>query len=277
MKKFLTITLIFLSFLTVRAQDAQKIYETEKAFEKAVAEKGFNQGFIEFMSADGIIFRPNAVNAREYLKSQPASPASLTWNPEFIDVSSNGALAYSIGSGEFRPNGKNDSTVFYSHYLCVWQRQPDGRYRATLDTGISHEKPAKIETDWKTPPNGAKDLNEKKISAADSSTVFFETAEKQGLEKAYKMFLAEDARILREGKMPFAGKKAALAEIKKEKSVIKFKKRSIFSSAADMAYLTNSYTLFDKTGKETERGNFAQVWKLLNGKWQIVADIFTPI
>lgn len=279
MKTILIITLIIWSFINVQAQtdEVQKIYETEKAFERAVAEKGFNQGFIEFLTDDAVMFRPDSVNAKQFFKSQPASLASLTWNPIFIDVSSNGALAYSVGNGMFRPKGKDDTTVFYSHYVSVWQRQPDGSYKAVLDTGISHEKPEKIETDWKSPDTTLKELNEKKVSAADSATGFFETAEKQDLGKAYKMFLAEDARLLREGKMPFAGKNNALAEIKNNKSKIKFNKRSVFTSAADLAYLTNGYTLLDKNGKEIEKGNFVQVWKFRNGKWQIALDIFNPL
>lgn len=278
MKKITLIWLIFCGFIIVRAQteDARKIFQTEKDFERAVAEKGINQGFIEYLSADGVIFRPNPVNGRTFLKLQPASSALLTWNPEYIDVSSNGALGYSIGNGEFRAKGKDDPVVNYSHYVSIWQRQPDGSYRAALDTGISHAKPEKIETEWKSPADSQKELNEKKSAAADTATAFFETAEKQSLEKAYKSFLADDARILREGKMPLVGKKAALGEIKNNKSRIKFTKRSVFTGAADMAYFTNGYTLLDKNGKELEKGNFVQIWKLRDGKWQIVVDIFNP-
>lgn len=279
MKNILILAFILCGFIRVAAQseEIRKIYQTEKDFERAVAEKGFNEGFIEYMSADGIIFRPNPVNAREFFKSQPRSAASLTWNPTFIDVSSNGAIGYSIGNGAYQPKGKNDPNIYYSHYVSIWQRQPDGSYKAGLDTGISHEKPEKVESEWKFPNDSAKELNEKKISAADSSTAFFEIAEKQGLQKAYKMFLAEDARLLREGKMPFVGKKDALAALKNDKSKIKFVKRSVFTGAADMAYLTNGYTILDKNGKETEKGNFVQIWKLRDGKWQIVLDIFTPV
>lgn len=278
MKIITLVSTIILGFVSISAQsgEARKIYETEKTFERAVAEKGINQGFIEFLTDDAVIFRPSAVNAKQYLKSQPFSPALLTWNPVFIDVASNGAIAYSTGNGMFRPKGKDDTNVFYSHYVSIWRREPDGTYKAVLDTGISHEKPERIETDWKS-SNDSKDLNEKKLSAADFSTAFFETAEKQNLTKAYKMFLAEDARLLREGKMPFIGRKSALEEIKNNKSKIKFVKRSVFTGAADIAYFTNGYTLLDKDGKETEKGTFVQIWKLREGKWQIVLDIFNPV
>ena len=142
--KFLQ-TLIIVTLLSLAAlgqSPAQKVYDTERAFEKMVAEKGIRDGFIEFLSPLGVIFRPGPVNARESWRSRPASPAALTWNPIKIEVSSNGALAYSIGNSIYRPKGKNDTDEFYGHYLSIWTRQPNGDYRAALDTGVNHEKPA---------------------------------------------------------------------------------------------------------------------------------------
>ena len=277
MRKILLLTLIIFTTANIFAQnEAQKIYDTEKAFEKLIAEKGINQGFIQFLAPDGIIFVPDASNGREVWKNRPPSPASLTWNPTFIDVSSNGALAYSTGNGIFKPKGKDDTTAFYSEYATVWQRQPDGRYLAALDMGISHDAP-NTETKWTSPDDIGKELNEKKYSAADASTAFFEMATRQGLSRAYKNYFGDDVRLLREGKMPLVGKEAALDEIKKSnKGATSFAKRSVFVGAADMAYITNTYTVTDKTGKTTEKGNFLQVWKLRNNKWQIVLDVFLP-
>lgn len=278
MKKILFLALILFVSTNIFAQEnnLQKIYDTEKAFEKAAAERGINAAFLEFSAPDGICFFPGyPANCIEYFKAAKPSPAALLWNPTFIDVSSNGALGYSTGNSVYKPKGKTDATAYYGEYASVWQRQPDGSYKAVVDLGISHAEP-NGETKWTSPADSGKELNEKKFSAADSSTMFFQIAEKQGLGKAYKTYFATDVRILREGKMPLVGKQNALAAYKNDKSLIAFGKRSVFVGAADMSYNTNSYTLTDKSGKTIEKGNFLQVWKLRGNKWQIVFDIFLP-
>jgi len=277
MKKFLALSVIILGSLNIFAQNnLQKIYDTEKAFEKSAAEKGINQAFIEFSTTDGTCFFPGyPVNCIEYFKKSERNPAALLWNPTFIDVSSNGALGYSTGNSIYKPKGKDDTASFYGEYATVWQRQPDGNYKAVLDMGISHEQPNN-ETKWTSPSDTGKELNEKKYSAADASTAFFEMSARQSLSKAYKTYLAEDVRLLRDGKMPIIGKQNALDEIKNNKGATNFAKRSIFVGAADMAYISNSYFVADKSGKTIEKGNFLQVWKLRGNKWQIVFDVFVP-
>ncbi len=277
MKNILLLALLIFGVTNIFAQNnLQKIFDTEKAFEKSVAEKGINQGFIEFLAPDGLVFVPDRTNGREFWKNRPKSPASLMWNPTFIDVSSNGVLAYTTGNGIYKSKGKEDTQTFYSEYATVWQRQPDGNYLAVIDMGISHPQPNN-ETKWISPSDSGRELNEKKYSAADFSTAFFETAAKQGLGKAYKIFLASDARLLRDGKLPIIGKENALKEFKNDKSKIVFTKRSFFIGAADMAYISNTYTVTDKNGKPLEKGNFLQVWKLRGSKWEITLDVFAPL
>lgn len=278
MKTFFALLIVALSVCGVFAQDPkQKIYETEKAFEKAVAEKGINQGFIEFLAPEGIIFSPKAVNGRERWRSRPPSPAALTWNPIWIDVSSNGALAYSIGNSMYRAKGKDDTNIFYGHYLSIWSRQGNREYRAALDTGINHEKPSVIPIDWKSPADSGKEKIDAEPSAADHSTGFFLSVEKQGTAAAYSSYLAEDAILMRDGIQPFFGKKAAIDYLKREKSKIVFAKRKSFVQASNLAYVNSTYKLIDTSGNETENGNFVQAWKLIGGKWKIVADVFVPL
>ena len=278
MRIFIIATLVFLfAGITLAQNDAEKVFNTEKTFEKMVAEKGIRDGFIEFMAPTGIIFRPEAVNARESFASRPASPASLTWNPIWIDVSSNGAIAYSIGNSVFRPKGKDDPNMIFGHYLSIWNRQANGEYRAALDTGINHEKPASTPTEWRSPADTGLEKNERRISAADSSTGFYEMAEKTGSVKAYKSYLADDAILMRDGRQPLIGKKAAIDYLSEQKPRVLFAKRKAFIEAADMAYVYNLYTLVDPKGAEIERGNFVQVWKLRKGKWLIAADVWVVI
>lgn len=272
------ILLIFLgSAFSAFAQNAEKIYQTERAFEKAAAEKGSNDAFIEFMTPLGVMFVPEAVNAHTFWKNRPRSAAALTWDPVWIDVSSNGAIGYSIGSSVYRAKGKDDPNIVYGHYISIWSRQPDGEYRAVLDTGIQHDKPVSNSVEWRSPVDMGVEKNEAKLSAADSSTGFYQMVDKAGSIKAYKTYLADDAILLRDGKQPFIGKKDAMNFLNSQKPRIRFAKRKAFIEAADMAYVYNIYTLHDPSGTEIERGNFVQVWKLRKGQWQIAADVRVAI
>lgn len=278
MRILFVFTLIFLSGLCVSSQStAQKIYDTERAFEKLVAEQGMRAGFLEYLSADAVMFFPEAANARETWAKRPVSPAALTWNPVLIYASSNDVLAYSIGNSVYRPKGKNDSTGFAGHYLSVWVRQANGEYRAVFDTGINHDAPASIPTEWRVPAGSGVEKDERRLSAADSATPFFVKAESDGDVKAYQSFLADDTIVLRDGAMPFQGRNEAIEALKKGKNAIKFAKRKSFVEAADLAYHYSTYTEIDKSGKEIGRGSYAQVWRLRSGKWQIVADICVPV
>jgi ketosteroid isomerase-like protein len=274
MKYICLAVLISLFAVSLFAQSpAVKVYETEKAFEKMAEENGVNAAFIEFMAPMGVMFVPEVHNGREFWKSIPPSPAQLTWNPIWIDVASNGTLAYSIGNSIRRPKGKDDPNAEYGHYISIWTRQSDGQYRALLDTGINHPKPASIPTEWKSPTDSGVNKNEERLSAADSAVPFYASLEANA-STAYKKYLAEDAIVMRSGKEPFFGKKAAMSAINDIDGIIRIPKRKAFVEGPDLAYVYNVYSIVDKASKEIEGGNFVQVWKLRNGRWLIAADVF---
>jgi len=258
-----------------RSNDLEKLVAAEKSFAAAAETKGINAAFIEYLTDDGVMFDPNQVNGKELWRSRPASPASLVWYPTFVDVSSNGALGYTTGPGEYRPKGKSDPTVYYSEYVTVWRRQPDRGYKAALDVGISHDKPAGAETNWTSPKTIETIAEENKPPAANAMSQFFNTATTKGLNTAYKTFAAEDVRFLREGKFPITGKTNALSEIK-NKSKIVFGKQMTLQSAGDLGYAVTTYEM-KNDDKLIEKGNVVQIWKVIGGKWQLVLDVFAQI
>jgi ketosteroid isomerase-like protein len=254
---------------------ADKIYETERAFASLVAEKGIRAGFLEYLTTDAVMFLPDAVNAREEWTRRPPSPAALTWEPILIDVSANGLYAYSIGNSIYRPKGKDDTAAYHGHYISVWRLGPDGRYKAVFDTGINHEAPAATPIAWKDKTTGVS--NEKRMSVAHAAAGFFAQSESEGALKAYKRFLADDAIVMRDGALPFVGSSAAVAALRKQKGSIKFDKRQSMIESDDFAYHHSKYAVIDKPGKETEKGNYVQVWRFRGGRWVIVADVFVPM
>ena len=154
MKKILVLFIIIFSFVAVFSQtksDLQKLVETENSFAEAVVNKGIKAAFIEYLTEDGVMFNPQQVNGRELWRARPESPASLSWYPVYVDVSSSGALGYTTGPGEYRAKGKSDTKVYYSEYATVWRRQSDGSFKAVLDIGISHDKPTMADRNLTSP------------------------------------------------------------------------------------------------------------------------------
>ena len=72
------------------------------------------------------------------------------------------------------------------------------------------------------------------------------------------------------------GRDKLLSFIRNSKTRTTLTKRTVFFGSADLAYVTNSYSQV-KQDKSVEKGNFMQIWKFIDGRWQIVLDIFKPV
>lgn len=256
--------------------DLVKLVDTEKAFAKLAEEKGTKAAFLGNLTSDADLFLPDKINAKEYWLNRAESKSLLSWAPNFADVSANGILGYTTGNWEFRPKGKDDQPAAFGEFITIWSRQPDGQYKFVVDIGIAHEKRDSFSTEWTTTKHTVKDPNDKRSSAADSASNFFELAVKGGVQKAYKAFVSDEIRLFREGKFPFIGKSEALKAVGQEKGRLVISKRMSFVGAADLSYVVSTYTRTDRE-KVIEKGNYLQIWKLEAGKWRIVLDIFKPV
>ena len=128
---------------TVTAASAalDSLVAAERAFAARSVEKGMRDAFLEFLAADGVIFRPLATNGRAVWEARGPIPATLVWEPAFAEVSAAGDLGFTTGPWELRPNDAQRPTG-YGHFVSIWQRQSDGTWRVAVDIGVSHAKPA---------------------------------------------------------------------------------------------------------------------------------------
>lgn len=277
MKFIAGIFIVLISIFAASAQaDVQKIVDTEHAFAKFAEENGTKAAFLEFSASDALLFLPEKVNAKEHWNSRGPGNGLLSWAPNYADMSANGILGYTTGNWEFRAKGKGDEPGAFGEFITVWLRQPDGKYKFVIDIGVGHKKPEKYSSDCVTAANKQKDLNEKNSSAGDNANGFFTAMTEKGIAKAYEMYAVDDVRAFREDMAPIVGKKALVSMLKSEKATFVMPKRSSFFGSADLAYNTNTYTkMID--GKAVERGNVMHIWKLINGHWRIVLDIFKPV
>jgi len=236
--------------------ELEKLVATEKAFARTAAEKSARQAFLAYLAEDGVVFEPGAVNGREVWQKRPESNALLAWSPVWADIAADGAIGYTTGGWSYHPGGRDAPAAAYGQYITIWQKQTDGDFRAVLDIGISHEKPESLSTEWKSPSASAGKKRPKDAPALQTD--------------GFKKLFAEDVRLYRDDKFPYIGKKAALAAVAGEtgeKSILK-QKCDVHN---DFGYC---YGEIEKNG---EKGNVLQIWRVRNGKWRIVLDLYSKI
>ena len=101
------------------------------------------------------------------------------------------------------------------------------------------------------------------------------------MANGYFNYLADDCLVLRDGNLPFYGRKdtfLALEKLDKEFPPSMFLNFSGNMSKifGNIMYVWGVYQLSDKENG-VKKWNFVQIWKNRDGKWQIVLDIFNPI
>src|SRR5262245_54111067 len=106
--------------------DLQALVEAERSFARTAADKGVKEAFVEYLTEEAIIFRPQPIKGRAWYRDRPATKASLTWEPIFADRSRAGDLGYTTGPYQFRSQGKDDSQVQHGQYVSLWRKDDKG-------------------------------------------------------------------------------------------------------------------------------------------------------
>lgn len=110
------------------------IVAAELAFARAAQEKGQWTAFADYAADDAVMFVPEAVKARDWLKGRANPAEAVRWQPHQVWASCDGTLAVSEGAWQ-RPDGST------GYFTTVWQRQRNGAYKWVLDHGDKTERP----------------------------------------------------------------------------------------------------------------------------------------
>lgn len=117
-----------------------EVAKAEKDFEKMVSEEGIAEGFYHFADKDAVIKRENDTliigkeNIRKYYSNPKYRSASVTWTPDFIDVSEKGDMAYTYGKYVWTTkDADGNSKISKGRFHTVWKRQSDGNWKYVWD------------------------------------------------------------------------------------------------------------------------------------------------
>jgi ketosteroid isomerase-like protein len=263
----------------------QEMVQTEQAFSKMAADKNTRDAFLTFIADDGLLFRPTAVNGKQWMSEHPV-PASdkqalLAWQPAFADMSAAGDLGFTTGPWEFKEDKKDEKPAGYGHFVTLWKKQADGTWRFVLDLGISHPMsggPLKLwQPDAKLPRKfKTVDVAVARKALLDRDAAYWQRNLKEGLLKAFVANASPDVRLYRGGNLPFIGRTVSANALGLVKGQVKWTATGgDVSRSGDLGYTYGTYEVADAT-KVTEQGSYVRIWKNEGGGWQIVLDVANP-
>lgn len=118
----------------------KEVVAVEKAFEKMAADSGIAKAFYHYAAENAVIKRQNdtLIHGREGIKNFYSQPnpgkRTVTWTPDYVDVSDDGSMAYTYGSYLWTITPDTGKAQEYRGiFHTVWQRQMSGDWRYVWD------------------------------------------------------------------------------------------------------------------------------------------------
>jgi ketosteroid isomerase-like protein len=122
------------------------LLDTDYDFARASEEKGAPEAFFDFLTADATLLPEGepAIKGRDaikvYLSARPQG--LLTWKPREAGIGVGSDVGYTTGAYEFRENSTDGRPqIRYGKYVTIWNKQPDGSWKAGLTISNSSPPP----------------------------------------------------------------------------------------------------------------------------------------
>jgi ketosteroid isomerase-like protein len=283
MKYFFSSLLIFSSVISgaqeISDANLQAMLDTERDFALMAKEKNTRDAFLTFLSEHSITFGKEIRVGLKHFESQIPNSSLLSWQPEFGDIAASGDLGYDFGPWKLYTERTPEARpAAYGHFISVWSKNHDGKWRVMLDIGVSHpEYPdsIKIKTSI-NPPRKVKKGDFHSVTEIEEE--FIQNYSSDG-NKAYDNVHSEELKLFRTGKLPIMSAPEIEEYFKAQTSDIDFViVGGAISKSKDMAYVYGTATIKDsKDGHISEQNGFyLRIWKKEDGRhWKIVLDVLS--
>lgn len=256
----------------------KSLINAEKDFSKSIAKKGDREAYLDYSSANTLVFRPNPVNAKTFYAAQTKGTNELSWEPNFAKVSRSGDLGFTTGPYEIAGTEKK-----YGQYLSVWKAE-NGTWKLAMDLATESNKPlAKTTARFEEPKDRfiPKFFNEKEQKASKDVILTTEKTLNTFLKThgiaAFGGFLTNNARLLFPGNEAIEGKGKILTFFNGMFSKINLKTTGVDKAlGSDLAY-TYGVATVDYKADLRESFNYVFVYeKAADASWNLIIQAFVP-
>ena len=141
----LSIALLLISCLPSREQSKidvwkQEILKVEQDFVYKVQDEGISAAFQFYADENAVLLRDGQLIIGKmaisnlYSSQNASDDVTLTWSPDYVDVSSSGDMAYTYGQYlytflDVHGNIQQEKGIFHT----VWKRQENGEWKYVWD------------------------------------------------------------------------------------------------------------------------------------------------
>lgn len=255
----------------------REMVEAEYAF-ATKAQASVRDAFLEYLAADALVLEPGPTPGRAYFEALKPNNDKLEWYPAAAAMAGGNDLGFTTGPWVYTGSG---AAQLYGHFLSVWKRDAQCRWRVQFDGGISHPKMddplPKLASDqaaWSefiAPP--AKFIADDSLGKAMRD--FQNTAQQDGLPAGLRTYARNsDFRFYAEGTAPMRA--AAANQLLSGRSVGTWSEDGRGRSAdSTLAYSVGRLVYLNKSGNNA----YVQIWqydpKVAN--WGLRILLITPL
>ena len=121
--------------------NVSEVLQADKEFSDMSKHIGIKKAYMEYMSDEGILLRPDflpitGASAVDYLSTLADADYELSWEPKGGMISNSGELGFTYGLYTL----KTSDTTYQGTYTNIWKKTGNGPWRYVLNTsnaGIS--------------------------------------------------------------------------------------------------------------------------------------------
>jgi len=275
--KYSTILILLALYSAVLGQgnnnSLSSLIATEYAFAASAGDIGTHNAFLAYIADDGIIFRPDPVNGKEFLINSGTSTGNLKWYPTYAAISGSGDLGFTTGPWELKNKEKDSDKSFYGNYCTVWEKQAEGDWEFVIDFGNENEKPNSMPARLRSTLNYSVVTRKNVITKKEDPSELFEL-DKQLKSDSYLQYFNSDSRLLRDGAQPLIGTDNISGYISMNKTFCCFiPAGGKISLSKDFGFTYGKYEYSDSQKNIKEQFNYVHVWKKEGKRWIILADV----